>query len=66
MTEKEIVDSTGIQSGRAFAALRSLVRDKGAVSVKRGGHSRYTVTNAGRAQVASWDVASAGQEMDCV
>lgn len=65
-TVLEIVDATGIQSGRAFAALQALVRDQCAVSVKRDGHARYTITNAGREQVESWVVTPAGQEMDHV
>ncbi|MGW5820606.1 hypothetical protein [Streptomyces noursei] len=65
-TVLQIVDATGIQSGRAFAALQALVREQCAVSVKRDGHARYTITNAGRQTVESWELAPAQEEMDCV
>lgn len=65
-TVLEIVDATNIPSGRAFAALQALVRDQYAVSVKRDGHARYTITNAGRTQVELWTVAPVGEELDHV
>lgn len=65
-TVLEIVDATDIPSGRAFAALQALVRDQCAVSVKRDGHARYTITNAGRAQVELWAVAPVEEELNHV
>ncbi|MET8342489.1 hypothetical protein [Streptomyces microflavus] len=62
----DIVDATGIESGRAFAALQALVRENHTVSAKRDGHARYTITNAGRERVDSWDRTPAGQEKNHV
>ena len=65
-TVLQLVDATGIQSGRAFAALQALVREQCAVSVKCDGPARYTITNTGRETVDSWELAPAQEEMDCV
>ncbi|MFJ3270971.1 hypothetical protein [Streptomyces sp. NPDC086776] len=62
----DIVDVTDIPSGRVFAALQALVRDGHAVSVRRDGHARYTITNAGRDQVDSWSIGPVGQGSDHV
>ncbi|MFB7311756.1 hypothetical protein [Streptomyces sp. NPDC056192] len=62
----DIVDVTGIPSGRVFAALQALVREECAVSVKRDGYARYTITNSGRDQVNSWKVTPVGQGSDHV
>ncbi|MFJ4739105.1 hypothetical protein [Streptomyces sp. NPDC088775] len=59
----DIVDATGIPSGRTFAALQALLRERCAVSMTRYGHARYTVTDTGRAQVDSWGI-TAEQETD--
>lgn len=60
----DIVDATDIPSGRAFAALQALLRERHAVSVTRDGHARYTATDAGRAHVDSWALTPTGQETD--
>ncbi|MEU9050127.1 hypothetical protein AB0D37_06940 [Streptomyces sp. NPDC048384] len=62
-TVLQIVDTTGIQSGRAFAALQALVREQCAVSVRRDGHARYSVTDAGRQMVESWELAPTQEAM---
>lgn len=58
----DIVDITGIQSGHAFAALQVLVRNASAVSVRRDGYTRYTITAAGRELVDSWEITLSGKE----
>ncbi|MEW1922229.1 hypothetical protein [Streptomyces sp. NPDC088360] len=52
----QIVDITAIQSGRAYAALQGLIREGCAVRAQRDGHARFTITNAGRETVESWNL----------
>ncbi|WP_328749342.1 MULTISPECIES: hypothetical protein [unclassified Streptomyces] len=62
-TVLQIADATGIQSGRVFAALQALVREQCAVSAKREGDAFFSVTDAGRQMVESWELAPKQEEM---
>ncbi|MFC9505439.1 hypothetical protein [Streptomyces sp. NPDC057002] len=59
-TLAQVAATTEIPTGRVFAALGALVRNRQAARVPREGLQRYTVTEAGRTQVESWEVRHAG------
>ncbi|MGW3860670.1 hypothetical protein ACWEDZ_04210 [Streptomyces sp. NPDC005047] len=55
----QVVDATDIPAGRTIAALGALTRSQDAVKTQRDGFARFTITNAGREKVESWDIPTA-------